>query len=97
VLAQLETAEAVARRQIAKLYFDTALSTAPHVLDALLSLVPTSQLLLGTDFPFGQEIGLQYTIRGIARYSGFSDEDRTAVMRRNARQLLRRAASPNRP
>jgi predicted TIM-barrel fold metal-dependent hydrolase len=88
LLDQLAAAEAVARRQIAKLYFDTALSTAPAVLDALISLVPTSHLLLGTDFPFGQEIGLQYTLRGIERYPGFSDHDRTAVLADNANELL---------
>ena len=73
---------------MAKLYFDTALSTAPHVLDALLSLVPISHVLLGTDFPFGQEIGLQDTLRGITQYPGFTDDDRTAVLRRNASHLL---------
>jgi predicted TIM-barrel fold metal-dependent hydrolase len=88
LLGQLESAEAVARRQIAKLHFDTALSTARPVLDALVSLVPLSQVLLGTDFPFGQEIGVRYTLRGIAHYPGFSDTDRVAILRRNARQLL---------
>ena len=88
LLGQLENAEAVAHRQVAKLYFDTALSTAPHVLAALLSLVPTSHVLLGTDFPFGQEIGLQYTLRGIGQYPGFTDDDRAAVLQRNAGQLL---------
>jgi predicted TIM-barrel fold metal-dependent hydrolase len=88
LLDQLENAEARTRGQIAKLYFDTALSTAPHVLDALLSLVPASRLLFGTDFPFGQEIGLRYTLRGIVGYPSFSDEDRAAVLRRNAARLL---------
>jgi predicted TIM-barrel fold metal-dependent hydrolase len=88
LLGQLENAEAVARQQVAKLYFDTALSTAPHVLDALLSLVPRSHVLFGTDFPFGQEIGVRYTLRGIAQYPGFTDDDRTAVLHRNASHLL---------
>jgi 6-methylsalicylate decarboxylase len=88
LLDQLAAAEDAARRQIAKLYFDTALSTAPAVLDALISLVPTSHLLLGTDFPFGQEIGLQYTLRGVERYPGFSDHDRAAVLADNANELL---------
>jgi predicted TIM-barrel fold metal-dependent hydrolase len=73
---------------VAKLYFDTALSTAPHVLDALLSLVPRSHVLFGTDFPFGQEIGVRYTLRGIAQYPSFTDDDRTAVLHRNASHLL---------
>jgi predicted TIM-barrel fold metal-dependent hydrolase len=88
LLDQLENAEAVARQQIANFYFDTALSTTPHVLDALLALVPTSHLLLGTDFPFGQEIGLSYTLRGIVHYPHFSDDDRIAVLHGNAVRLL---------
>jgi 6-methylsalicylate decarboxylase len=88
LLDQLENAEAMARTQIAKLYFDTALSTAPHVLDALLWMVPTSHLLFGSDFPFGQEIGLRYTLRGIVGYPGFSDSHRTAVLHSNAAHLL---------
>jgi predicted TIM-barrel fold metal-dependent hydrolase len=88
LLIQLEKAEAVARRQVARLYFDTALSTAPHLLESLLALVPASHLLLGTDFPFGQEIGLRYTLRGIGHYPGFSDDDRAGVLRRNADLLL---------
>ncbi len=87
LLDQLATAEETARRQIARLYFDTALSTAPATLDALMSLVPTSHILLGTDFPFGQEIGLQYTLRGIKRY-GLSDDDRAAILHRNGSELL---------
>jgi predicted TIM-barrel fold metal-dependent hydrolase len=88
LLDQLGSAEDIAREQIAKLYFDTALSTAAPVLDALTSLVPTSHILLGTDFPFGQEIGLQYTLRGIERYPGFGVDDRAAVLAGNASVLL---------
>jgi predicted TIM-barrel fold metal-dependent hydrolase len=88
LLNQLENAEAIARQQITKLYFDTALSTAPHVLDALLALVPTSHLMLGTDFPFGQEIGLCYTLHGIIHYPRFTDDDRTAVLHGNAGRLF---------
>ena len=88
LLDQLSAAENAARQQIAGLYFDTALSTAARVLDALAALVPTSHILLGTDFPFGQEIGLRYTLRGIERYRGFDDDDRAAILRTNARDLL---------
>jgi predicted TIM-barrel fold metal-dependent hydrolase len=88
LLDQLDSAEHDARRKIADFYFDTALSTSSHVLDGLAAMVPTSHILLGTDFPFGQEIGLQYTLRGIERYEAFSEEDRTAVLGRNASELL---------
>jgi 6-methylsalicylate decarboxylase len=89
LLDELATAESSARNQIAGLYFDTALSTSAPVLDALTSLVPTSHIMFGTDFPFGHEIGLQYTLRGIERYPGFSDTDRAAVLGANANALLR--------
>ncbi|OBA88591.1 hypothetical protein A5662_02395 [Mycobacteriaceae bacterium 1482268.1] len=97
LLDQLAAAEETARRQIARLYFDTALSTAPAVLDALTSLVPTSHILLGTDFPFGQEIGLHYTLRGISHYRRFSESDRAAILRGNASELLAlgRPATPS--
>jgi predicted TIM-barrel fold metal-dependent hydrolase len=88
LLDQLASAEDTARRQIGKLYFDTALSTGGPTLDALTALVPASRIVLGTDFPFGQEIGLQYTLRGIERYAGFSDDDRAAVLTDNANDLL---------
>jgi 6-methylsalicylate decarboxylase len=84
LLDQLTEAEHAARRQIARLYFDTALSTEPHVLAALTELVPTSHILLGTDFPFGQEIGLRYTLRGIERHPGLDVEQLTD----NASELL---------
>ena len=88
LLDQLNAAESAARQQIAQQYFDTALSTAAPVLDALTALVPTSHILLGTDFPFGQEVGLRYTLRGIEHYPGFNDDDRTAILRGNAADLF---------
>jgi predicted TIM-barrel fold metal-dependent hydrolase len=44
----------------------------------------------GTDFPFGQEIGLRYTLDGIRNYPRFSDDDRTRVLTANAQSLLAR-------
>ncbi|MFJ9370695.1 amidohydrolase family protein [Nocardia sp. NPDC101769] len=88
VLEQLHTAEAGARQRIRWFYFDTALSTATPVLDALTSIVSTNHILLGTDFPFGQEIGLRYTIDGINTYPRFTADDRTRVLGTNARTLL---------
>ena len=90
LLQQLHTAEAGARQRIRWLYFDTALSTATPVLDALTAITPTTHILLGTDFPFGQEIGLRYTLDGIRNYPRFSDDDRTRVLTANAQSLLAR-------
>ncbi|MFI5693850.1 amidohydrolase family protein [Kribbella sp. NPDC051586] len=88
LLAQLRTAEDDARRRVRSLYFDTALSTADAVLDALRTVVPTDHILLGTDFPFGQEIGLRYTLDGLSRYAGFTDAERERVLAGNAQKLL---------
>lgn len=88
LLNQLRAAEDQARQRIRSLYFDTALSTAAPTLDALTAIVPTTHILLGTDFPFGQEIGLRYTLDGIDAYPHFTDSDRTKVLETNARILL---------
>jgi predicted TIM-barrel fold metal-dependent hydrolase len=88
LLAQLRNAETEARRRIRWFYFDTALSTAVPVLDALTAIVPTEHILLGTDFPFGQEIGLRYTLGGIHDYPHFTDGDRQHVLHTNAETLF---------
>ncbi|HYB34601.1 MAG TPA: amidohydrolase family protein [Mycobacterium sp.] len=90
LLTQLQSAEAEARQRIRWFYFDTALSTAAPVLDALTAIVDTTHILFGTDFPFGQEIGLQYTLDGINSYPNFTDEDRTHILATNAADLLDR-------
>jgi len=90
LLTRLRAAEDEARQRIRWFYFDTALSTAAPVLDALTAIVPTTHILLGTDFPFGQEIGLRYTLDGIHTYRHFTDSDRTQVLATNARALLGR-------
>jgi hypothetical protein len=57
------------------LYYDTALSANPTVLSALQRLVPASRVLLGTDYPFAQEIGVRYALNGLAAYEGFSEAE----------------------
>jgi predicted TIM-barrel fold metal-dependent hydrolase len=91
LLTGLRAAEDEARQRIRSFYFDTALSTAAPTLDLLGSIVPTTHILLGTDFPFGQEIGLRYTLDGIDNYPHFTDGDRTMVYETNARTLLDRS------
>ena len=61
------------------LYYDTALSANPTVLSALQRLVPASRVLLGTDYPFAQEIGVRYSLDGLGAYEGFGEEERAMI------------------
>jgi predicted TIM-barrel fold metal-dependent hydrolase len=38
--------------ELQRLYYDIAASTSPAAMAALLKLIPTSQILFGSDFPF---------------------------------------------
>jgi predicted TIM-barrel fold metal-dependent hydrolase len=66
-------------RLLRSMYYDTALSANPTVLSALLRLVPPSRILLGTDYPFAQEMGVRYSLDGLAAYEGFDEEERTTI------------------
>ncbi len=86
----LRTAQDEAVSRLGRLFYDVALSTDSHLLASLTALVPDRQLLLGTDFPMGQEIGVHVTLDGLERYHGFSVEQREAVRAGNAQPLLPR-------
>lgn len=77
-------------RQLNSLYYDIALSTNQTVLSALQRLVPTSQILFGTDYPFAQEAGVRYSISGLASHAGFSDQARRAIESENVLKLFPR-------
>jgi hypothetical protein len=49
------------------------------VLGALQRLVPASRILLGTDYPFAQEVGVRYSLDGLAAYEGFGEEERATI------------------
>jgi len=70
--------------ELRKFYYDTAQGNHEGALLALLKLVPPSQVLYGTDFPFrdGAEV-----IDGLAQH-GFSASERRAIDRDNALRLL---------
>ena len=61
------------------LYYDTALSANPTVMGALQRLVPASHVLFGTDYPFAQEIGVSYSLGGLAAYEAFGEEEREMI------------------
>lgn len=88
--ALMKTALESTFRHLRGLYYDTALSTNGTVLSALQRLVPTSHLLLGSDFPFAQEVGARYALEGLAAYPGFSAQERRAIESENALTLFPR-------
>jgi predicted TIM-barrel fold metal-dependent hydrolase len=67
-----------------RFHYDVAQSTHPAPLAALLKVIPVSQVLFGTDFPFRTSID---HVHGLAAY-GFSATDLRAIERDNALKLL---------
>jgi predicted TIM-barrel fold metal-dependent hydrolase len=73
-----------------RLYYDTGLSASPYALRSLQSLVDTSQVLFGSDYPFAPESIAVRTIKGIAAYDGFDAEAKKSVEQKNALRLFSR-------
>ena len=72
--------------EIRRFYYDTAQANSPGALAALLKLVPTSQVMFGTDYPYrpGAEV-----VEGLTSY-GFSAAELRAIDRDNALRLIPR-------
>lgn len=73
-------------QELARLYFDIAAAAFRPNIAALTSIVPASQILLGSDNPY---VPLEETVRGM-RQVGFSEADLRGVGRANALRLLPR-------
>lgn len=65
-------------------YYDTAGSANPVQLQSLKLLIPPSQILFGTDYPFGN---LEATVSGV-QTSGLTADDLRGVLRNNSLTLL---------
>jgi predicted TIM-barrel fold metal-dependent hydrolase len=72
--------------ELKKLYYDVANSINPSSMAALMNLVPTSQLLFGSDFPY---VPCAVTSNGVDHF-GLSLSDLQAVNRGNATRLFPR-------
>jgi predicted TIM-barrel fold metal-dependent hydrolase len=72
--------------ELRKFYYDTAQGHHEGALKALLAIIPTSQVLYGTDYPFwdGRRVS-----EDLAK-AGFSAAERTAIDRGNALRLFPR-------
>jgi 6-methylsalicylate decarboxylase len=75
--------------ELKKLFYDVANSVNPSSMAALTNLVPMSQLLFGSDFPY---VPCTVTANGLDRF-GLSARDLSAVNRENAVRLFSRLSS----
>jgi len=73
-----------------RFYYDTAVSTSPHVFASLGTVCDNSRVLFGSDYPFGTEAAIPEAINGIEAYAGFAPEDRAAIGSKNAATLFPR-------
>ncbi|MEO8118418.1 MAG: amidohydrolase family protein, partial [Rhodoferax sp.] len=80
-------AAAGAMASLKSLYYDTALSVNPATMAALLKLVPSSQVVLGTDYPFAPEPFIVVGLTGLSQL-GLRPEELAAVQGGTARVLL---------
>jgi hypothetical protein len=86
ILAQQQKLAGGALPILQKFYYELAQGSAPGQLAALLKMVPISQVLYGTDYPFrdGAEVN-----SGIAAY-GFGPDDIRSIEREIAFKLIPR-------
>ena len=73
-------------RAVARSFFyDTAQSSNPVAMGALRQVIPVSQIVFGTDFPF--RTAAEH-VKGLAASQTFSSEELRAIYRHNAVRLL---------
>jgi 6-methylsalicylate decarboxylase len=70
--------------ELKRFYYDTAQAAHPYALASLTRLIPISQIVFGTDFPYRTAID---HVKGLTDY-GFSASDLQAIDRDNALRLL---------
>src|SRR5258705_3722366 len=70
--------------ELKRFYYDTAQAAHPYALASLTRLIPVSQIVFGTDFPYRTAID---HVKGLTEY-GFSAGDLQAIDRDNALRLM---------
>jgi len=73
--------------ELRKMYYDTAQTANPVALGALRKVVPTTQIVFGTDYWFRTTAE---TAQGLVSSKVFSDRELLAINRDNALRLLPR-------
>jgi 6-methylsalicylate decarboxylase len=69
---------------VKRFYYDTAGSANPVQMQSLKLLVPSSQIVFGTDFPFANPLATVTGLQG----SGLSADDLRGIYRENALKIL---------
>jgi predicted TIM-barrel fold metal-dependent hydrolase len=90
VSSGMPAAEALA--EMRRFYCDTAGSANRHALVSLRELIPVTQTLFGSDYPFTPEPAIENFVRFLDTADLFSPEDRIAIARDNAERIFPRLA-----
>ncbi|KAB0499169.1 amidohydrolase family protein [Pseudomonas vancouverensis] len=77
--------------RLRKFYFDTALSSSPYALPALLAFAKPENITFGSDWPYAAKERSSHFTQLLDSF-GFSEQQRLAVNRENALRLLPRLA-----
>jgi len=72
-----------------KFYYEIAQANHPEALDALLALIPLSNVLFGTDFPLRPA---SEAVEGVNNYRKLSNAQRRTIYRENAQRLIPRTS-----
>lgn len=83
---------ATALAEMRRFYCDTAGAANVHAVPALRQLIPVSQILFGSDYPFTPEAGVERFVAFLDSSALFTGEDRIAIARANAEKLFPRLA-----
>jgi 6-methylsalicylate decarboxylase len=83
--------QAAGLARLRRFYFDTALSSSPFALPALLAFAQADRITFGSDWPYAPQERSQHFARLLDEYP-LSECQRTAIHQGNARQILRRWA-----
>jgi predicted TIM-barrel fold metal-dependent hydrolase len=73
--------------EASKFYYDTAQASNPAAMSALRKVVPVSQIVFGTDYPFRTSLD---HVKGLKECGVFSAQDIRAIEHENAMKLLPR-------
>lgn len=75
-----------------QIHYDLAMSANQQTFDSLRTLVPVSQILFGTDFPFQPSANVEANTTGFRTLAGLDPDQHQAIARDNAKRLFRRLA-----